>query len=64
MRAMQCRTCSGSTVDKRKREGGPSGVGSFVRSALQLSNCPGCGRQVKVCRAALRDNRPPKMECL
>jgi hypothetical protein len=32
----QCRTCSG-TLDKRKREDGPSGVGSFVRSALQLS---------------------------
>jgi hypothetical protein len=46
----QCRTCSG-TLDKRKREDGPSGIGSFVRSALQLSLCPGCGRQVKVCRA-------------
>jgi len=59
-RGIKCRTCSGSTVDKRKREGGPSVQGSLVRSALQLSNCPGCGRQVKVCRAALRDNRPPK----
>jgi hypothetical protein len=31
-----------------------------VRSALQLSLCLGCGRQVKVCRAARRENRPPR----
>ena len=55
----KCRTCSGSTHDKRKREDGTSGR-VCERSALQVAPCPECGRQVKTCRAAHRDNRPPR----
>ena len=61
-RGSQCVTCAGK-LDKRKLAEGSAraaNVGSNVRSAVQLEACPGCGRQVKVCRAARRDNRVPR----
>ena len=60
-RGNKCRSCAGR-VDKRKLPEGvaPSATGgSSVRSALQLEKCPGCGRTVKSCRAARRENKAP-----
>jgi hypothetical protein len=61
-RGDQCVTCA-VKLDKRKRPEGSARAangGGNVRSAVQLEACPGCGRQVKVCRAARRDNRIPR----
>jgi hypothetical protein len=60
-RGAQCVTCAGK-LDKRKRPEGSARAangGSNVRSAAQLAKCPGCGRQVKACRKAHRENRAP-----
>jgi hypothetical protein len=61
-RGVQCVTCAGK-LDKRKLPEGSARAangGGNVRSVVQLEACPGCGRQVKVCRAARRDNRVPR----
>ncbi len=58
-RGVQCVTCAGK-LDKRKLpEGSASSKGGKVRSASQLAKCPGCGRQVKACRKAHRENKAP-----
>ena len=58
-RGVQCVTCAGK-LDKRKLpEGSARSKGGKVRSASQLAKCPGCGRQVKVCRKAHRENKAP-----
>ena len=58
-RGVQCVTCAGK-LDKRKLpEGSARSAGGKVRSASQLAKCPGCGRQVKACRKAHRENKAP-----
>lgn len=46
MKGKQCVTCSGRVDKKKLQEGVPSQRSSGVRSAQQMEECPGCGRQV------------------
>jgi hypothetical protein len=60
-RGIQCVTCAGR-LDKRKLPEGSARSargGNPARSASQLAKCPGCGRQVKACRKAHRENKAP-----
>ena len=59
-RGIQCVTCTGKPDKRKLPEGSARSRGGKVRSASQLAKCPGCGREVKACRKAHRENKAPR----